>query len=308
MQVVNEKRSNEKISLASHLKYWLMAFRPKTLTAALVPVIAATALIKALQFPIQWWISGLALAASLFIQIGTNLVNDAVDFKKGADNADRIGPKRVTQAGVFSSGSVLGLAALFFLLAVICGIPLVIQGGWPIFWIGIISVLCGYAYTAGPFPLAYKGMGDFFVILFFGVIAVSGLVYLQIHEWRIEAFVLGLQVGFHCTVLIAVNNLRDVEGDLLVNKRTLPVRFGKRFARNEIAVLSFVPFLFLTYWLQLGFGWFLLLPLLSLPLAIRLVKKVFVTEPSVVYNSFLAQAAGLHVSFGVLLSLGLVLC
>ena len=262
---------------------------------------------KALQLPIHWWISILALAASLFIQIGTNLVNDAVDFKKGADNSDRIGPQRVTQAGVFSSRAVMGMGSAFFLAAVLCGIPLVNHGGWPILGIGVAAVICGYAYTAGPFPLAYRGLGDFFVILFFGVIATSGLFYLHTHQWRIEALVLGLQVGFHCTVLIAVNNLRDVEGDRLVNKKTLPVRFGKQFARNEIAILSFVPFLLLIYWVQVGFGWSLLLALLPVPLAFKLVKKVFSTEPSPIYNSFLAQAAGLHVLFGVLLSIGLLL-
>jgi len=289
------------------LRYWIMAFRPKTLTAALVPIIAASALVKALQLPLHLWISGLALAASLCIQIGTNLVNDAVDFKKGADKEDRIGPQRVTQSGIFSSKTVMVVGSLFFILAVLCGVPLVIEGGWPIVAIGLFSVLCGYAYTAGPFPLAYRGLGDIFVILFFGIIAVMGLVYLQTQQWRIEAFVLGLQVGFHCTVLIAINNLRDINGDKLVNKHTLAVRFGKTFARYEIALLCFVPFLFLSYWIQVGFGAFILLALLPLPLAINLVMKVFKTEPSPVFNSYLGQAAGLHILFGILLSVGLLI-
>ena len=285
----------------------LAAFRPKTLTAALVPILAGTALLKALNLEIHGMICFLALAASLFIQIGTNLVNDAADFKKGADTETRLGPRRITAAGVLKPSQVMSLAGLSFALAVACGIPLVMWGGWPIVVIGILAVLCGYAYTSGPFPLAYKGLGDLFVILFFGIIAVMGFVYLQTHEWRIEAFVLGMQVGLHCAVLIAVNNLRDVDGDTLVHKKTLPVRFGKTFARFEIALLVFIPFVLLPYWYGIGFSAFCFLSFLSLPLAIKLVRSVFVTEPSVAFNKFLAQAAGLHLVFAGLLSLGFCL-
>jgi 1,4-dihydroxy-2-naphthoate octaprenyltransferase len=288
------------------VKYWLLAFRPKTLTAAVVPIVVTTALVHALQFSVLWWASSLALLASVFIQIGTNLVNDAADFKKGADKENRIGPKRVTQSGIFSGRAVMIMGGLFFLSAVLCGIPLVILGGWPILWIGIFSVLCGYAYTTGPFPLAYRGLGDIFVILFFGLVAVCGLFYLHTHQWRLEALVLGLQVGFHCAVLIAVNNLRDVEGDKLVHKKTLPVRFGQTFARYEIAFLSFVPFLLSIYWVLVGFPW-TCLSLLALPLAVKLVRQVFATEPSPLYNKFLGQAAGLHVLFGLLTAVGFLL-
>jgi 1,4-dihydroxy-2-naphthoate octaprenyltransferase len=285
----------------------ILAFRPKTLTAAVVPIVAGTCLLKALSLPILWWISGLALAASLFIQIGTNLVNDASDFKKGADTEGRIGPQRITQAGVLSYRQVMTLATLCFAIAVLCGIPLVMAGGLPIILIGIASVLCGYAYTAGPFPLAYKGLGDVFVILFFGIIAVMGLVFLQTQQWRPEALVLGLQVGLHCTVLIAINNLRDIEGDRVVGKRTLPVRFGKTFARAEIALLCTLPFLLLPYWWSIGLSPYCALSLLALPLAVTLIKSVFQTEPSPVYNKFLGKAAGLHLIFAVLLSIGFIL-
>ncbi len=288
------------------LQQWVLAFRPKTLTAAVVPILAATALVGAIHPSIQWWISCLALLSSLFIQIGTNLVNDAVDFKKGADTKERIGPRRVTQAGVFSSLLVMKVGFLCFFLAVLFGIPLALRGGWPIWGIGICSVFCGYAYTGGPFPLAYRGLGDIFVILFFGIIAVTGLVYLHTLQWHMEAFVLGLQIGLHCTVLIAVNNLRDREGDFRVEKKTLPVRFGITFARYEIACLSFLPFILMLYWQKMGT--LALLPFLSLPLAFSLVRKIFKTEPGPIYNQFLAQSAGLHILFGGLLSLGLALC
>jgi 1,4-dihydroxy-2-naphthoate octaprenyltransferase len=289
----------------SSLNSWILAARPKTLTAALVPIVGGTALTKALGFPILWWVSGLALLASLCIQVGTNLVNDAIDFKKGADTADRIGPQRVTQSGVFSYSTVMVMAGVCFFIAAVCGLPLVLQGGLPILLIGMVSILFGYAYTAGPFPLAYLGLGDLFVILFFGLVAVSGVVFLQNGSWPEEALVLGLQIGLHATVMIAINNLRDVKGDVLVGKKTLPVRFGKTFGRIEIAFLCLLPFVLNFYWLNKGFYWAAALPLLIFPLALRLCVLIFKNEPSPLYNQFLARGAGLHLIFGVLLACGL---
>lgn len=298
----------------SNFKSWVLAFRPKTLTAALVPVVVATAW-SAFYFRtnapaggIDWWVPGLALLASFCIQIGTNLVNDAVDFHKGADTEERIGPARVTQKGIFTSRQVMWMAGLFFLIAVICGIPLVLRGGWPIVAIGLASVGMGYAYTAGPFPLAYLGLGDLFVILFFGLVAVAGLAFLTTGAWHPETFLLGLQIGFLATVLIAINNLRDHQGDAKVGKRTLPVRFGVRFARSEIAAMAFGPFLLNLVWLKWAGPWAAFLPFLCLPLALKVVTLVFKTEPSPAYNQILAKGAGLQLTFGLLLSIGFALC
>ncbi len=291
----------------ANIKAWIQAARPKTLTAALIPIIVGTCLAKVETGKVLWWVSVLTLLASFFIQIGTNFVNDAMDFKKGADTEKRIGPQRVTQAGIFTAKQVLWMGSGCFLLAVLCGIPLVIHGGVPILLVGLVSVLMGYGYTAGPFPLAYKGLGDLFVILFFGLIAVGGVYYLHTGDLSVGAICAGLQVGLHCTVLIAINNLRDVDGDRLVGKRTLPVRFGKRFARWEIATLCFLPFLLGLFWMQGGrYGTFLL-PFLSLPMAMMISKLVFETEPSPAYNKFLGKAAGLHLIFGALLSVGFFL-
>lgn len=288
----------------SQVKSVLLAFRPKTLTAALVPCLAGTALVRAIGLSWDGWVLFYALMASFLIQIGTNLVNDAVDFKKGADTEKRIGPQRITQAGIMTARQVMALGSVCFVLAVLCGIPLVLKGGAVIVAIGIASVLMGYAYTAGPFPLAYLGLGDLFVILFFGILAVMGIVYLNIGEWMSEAFVLGLQIGFHATVLIAINNLRDRAGDALVNKKTLAVRFGVQFSRYEIAALCFLPFLLNIYWWVEGYKIPALVSLLALPLAIKVTRNVFKTEPSAAYNKFLGQAAGLHLVFGLLLTLG----
>lgn len=289
------------------MKNWVMAFRPKTLTAAVAPIVASTAYVYSRGDTVLWWVSGLALLSALFIQIGTNLVNDAVDFKKGADTEERIGPQRVTQSGLISGKTVMIMATVFFLLAILCGIPLVMHGGWPIVIIGLISVMFGYAYTAGPFPLAYLGLGDLFVILFFGIVAVMGMIYLHTGQWLFSGFILGLQIGLLATVLIAINNLRDVNGDKLVNKKTLPVRFGQQFAKYEIAVLIFVPFVLGAYWLgEIRWGAFVL-PLALLALGQKIVKFIFFNEPSPAYNTYLAKAAALHILFSVLISVGFLL-
>ncbi len=286
------------------LKSVILAFRPKTLTAALVPCVAATALVPALGYQIDWQVFWFALLASFFIQIGTNLVNDAVDFKKGADTEKRIGPQRITQAGILSANQVMGLATLFFILAILCGIPLVIKGGGQIVIIGILSVLMGYAYTAGPFPLAYLGLGDLFVVIFFGLVAVSGMVFLHTGLWLKESLILGLQIGLHATVLIAINNLRDSVGDGLVNKKTLAVRFGPEFVRYEILFLTTVPFALNAYWLQRGWTWTWLLTLPLIGLVIFINKNIRRHKPGPIYNQFLGQSAALHLFFGLLLSLG----
>lgn len=292
---------------STQFKSLILAFRPKTLTAALVPCLAGTALVVALGKTWSGAVLFYALAASFFIQIGTNLINDSVDFKKGADTEKRIGPMRITQAGHFSGHTVFLFGSLFFLLALLCGIPLVMIGGAPIIWIGVFSILMGYAYTAGPFPLAYKGLGDLFVIIFFGIVAVMGIAFLHTGEWLQEAFVLGLQIGFHATVLIAINNLRDAEGDKLVHKKTLAVRFGKSFAKKEIIFMAVVPFILNLYWLKFGFYKVFLLSVFALPLVFIITKNILKNEPGPIYNKFLAQGAALHLVFGLLMSLGFIL-
>ncbi len=288
------------------IRPWIMALRPKTLSAAVVPVIVGSALVKHEGLPVLWWVSVCALMASVFIQIGTNLVNDAIDFKKGADTANRIGPQRVTQSGLLTYKQVMIGAGLCFAIAFAFGIPLVIQGGWPIVVIGLASLVLGYAYTGGPFPLAYLGLGDLFVILFFGLIAVGGTFFLHTHALTVSALVAGLQVGCLATVLIAINNFRDSPEDGKVGKRTLAVRFGPQFARLEILILTAVPFLLGTYWARFGPLNAGLLPILGVPLARRILTGVFKNDPSPLYNKFLAMAGALQLIFGMGLALGLV--
>ncbi len=288
------------------VKEVLLAFRPKTLTAAFVPCLAATCLAVGLQKTVSWTLFTYALFSAFLIQIGTNLVNDSVDFSKGADTAERIGPRRITASGVLKPRQTMMIATVALALAIILGIPLVLKGGLPIVILGLVSVAMAYSYTAGPFPLAYLGLGDLFVIFFFGIFAVSGLYYIQTGELRMDAVVLGLQVGLHATVLIAINNLRDSAGDVKVGKKTLAVRFGLRFSRWEIAALAFTPFVLNLWWWSQGMNRAALLPLLTLPLAFALTKNIFQREPGPEHNRFLGMAAGLHLLFGTLLSVGLI--
>lgn len=284
----------------SNLKSWVLAARPKTLSAAVVPVLATIGLVNSLKLPIQWWIICFALLSSFCIQIGTNFVNDAMDFKKGADNEKRLGPMRVTQQQIFTFKQVMLMATGFFALAMAFGIPLVLHGGWPIVVIGLLSVLMGYAYTSGPVPLAYFGLGDLFVIIFFGLVAVGGLFYLQTGTYTLDAFVLGLQIGFLSTILIAINNLRDIHTDSEVNKKTLAVRLGVTGAKIWIVFLVVAPFLLGYYWLNQQKYWLYILPTMSLPLGLSVVKKIISTAPSAEYNKFLAKSA----AYGMIFSLG----
>lgn len=285
----------------------LLAIRPKTLTAALIPIFVGTSLSYAFHQKAKLSVSFFAFVSAIFIQIGTNLVNDASDFEKGADTCDRIGPKRVTQSGIFSSRQIWGAAFFCFLFAILFALPLVYVGGFPIFWIGCFSILAGYAYTAGPFPLAYMGLGDLFVLIFFGWIAVCGTYYLNTQTLDFNSGVAGFQIGMLATILIAINNLRDIRTDQSAHKKTLAVRFGITFARWEILLFCLCPFLAGFYWLYQGLFWAALLPLFTFPLALMICRNIFRVEPSERYNQFLGLGALLHLSFGVLLSLGFYL-
>ncbi len=286
---------------------WLLALRPKTLSAAVVPVVVGSSVAAAQPEGWQPGVSLLALLSAGFIQIATNLFNDALDHKKGVDTAERLGPVRVTQAGLLTSRQVMAGGFFCLVLALAFGIPLVIKGGLPIILIGILSLVLAYAYTGGPYPLAYRGLGDLFVFLFFGLVAVGGVVYLHLGRWPADALVAGAQTGLLGTVLIAINNFRDHSQDLLAGKRTLAARFGPRFARVQIPTLLFCAYALCLWWFWTGRAWATFLPLLSLPLAVQVARGIFYNEPSPLFNRYLGKAAGTQLAFGGLLALGLVL-
>ena len=230
------------------LKYWLLAIRPKTLTASLAPVILGTALAYK-----DGYFSGsylfLTFFCALLIQIGTNLCNDYCDFKKGADTPERIGPTRVTQAGLIAPNEVSAGFVLAFGLAACVGLCLVLRAGWPILLIGVASILSGIAYTAGPYALAYLGLGELFVLIFFGPVAVAGTYYIQALRFSWPACLAGIALGLLSCAILVVNNLRDLEQDKKANKKTLAVRFGRQFANFEYLFCLLAPAL-IAFWLH----------------------------------------------------------
>jgi 1,4-dihydroxy-2-naphthoate octaprenyltransferase len=288
------------------VRTWLLAARPKTLPAAAAPVIVGSALaVNRGVFRIGPALA--ALLAALLIQVGTNLANDVFDFKKGADTSGRTGPLRVTQAGLLTPNQVLGGVILTFGLAAVIGLYLILVGGWPILVIGVLSILSGIAYTGGPFPLGYKGLGDLFVFLFFGFAAVCGTYYVQAGSLSVAAIWAAVPMGALTTNILVVNNLRDIASDRAVGKRTMAVRLGVKGARVEYVLL-----LVLTYAspvLMWGTGvttaW-VLAAWLSLPWVVSPTKLVFRAEGRIL-NQALAEAARLELVYGLALSLGLII-
>lgn len=288
---------------------WIAAARPKTLTAAVVPVVVGSVLGAQLApgGEFAWFVSFAALVSATAIQIGTNFFNDVIDFEKGADTAARIGPTRITQSGAAAPKVVYRAAVAMFIVALLFGVYLVWRGGAPILVIGLCSLLFGYAYTGGPFPLAYRGLGDLFVLLFFGVVAVGGMVFLHTGGWPAAALVAGVQIGALAVVLIAINNLRDRETDIAVNKRTLAVWLGERGAKVEIAGLLIAPFVVGVYWLTTPLSWAGILPLVLLPHALRVAREIWALKPSAELNRYLGKSAFIHLAFGILLTIGFIL-
>ncbi|MHC5180249.1 MAG: 1,4-dihydroxy-2-naphthoate polyprenyltransferase, partial [Planctomycetota bacterium] len=230
--------------MPSKLKIWIDSTRPKTLPAAVGPVLIGAALaFDAGGLHVITLLT--TLAAAVLIQIGTNLSNDYFDYVKGADTEGRTGPVRATQAGLVSPAAMLAASVAVFGLAAVLGLYLVFRGGWPILVIGVLSILCGVLYTAGPWPLGYLGLGEIFVLVFFGPVAAGGTYYLQAGSINTVVIVAGLAPGLISTAILAVNNLRDRHTDKLTGKKTLAVRFGKRFGVFEyiscLIMASLVP-------------------------------------------------------------------
>jgi 1,4-dihydroxy-2-naphthoate octaprenyltransferase len=289
---------------ARSAKPWLLAARPKTLAASVTPVLVGTAL--AFQGTLHWPSFVFALLGSVFIQIGTNYVNDALDFRKGADTHTRLGPLRVTQAGLLDADSVLRGAYICFVLAALCGIPLILRGGWPIAAIGIASIIAAYAYTGGPYPLAYHGLGEVFVMIFFGLVAVCGSFYLQVLTLDRTAWIGGIAVGSLAVVILAINNLRDIENDRASNKRTLAAHFGETFARAEIVFFAMLPFACAALIAYLRGNSMLAIPMLAIVLAAALLFRVARSRGAEL-NRCLALAGALEWIFGILYVIGATL-
>lgn len=293
--------------MKSALLPWLLAARPKTLGAAVAPVLVGSALGWKAGGPFRPGLALAALGSCVCLQVATNLFNDAVDGLKGSDTRDRLGPVRVTASGMVSARNVLRAAVGALILAVALAVPLFLQRGWPILAIGIPSLYFCYGYTGGPWPLAYRGLGELFVILFFGLVAVTGSAFVQSGRWHSEAVVAGLQVGMLSTVLIAINNLRDAAEDSGTGKRTLAVRLGIGFARWEIRGLILGTMILCLHWVFVHPV--SVVPLLMLLLAVLLgvIEADIRKPPSPALNATLAKAGLGLVVFAVLFAVGLVI-
>jgi 1,4-dihydroxy-2-naphthoate octaprenyltransferase len=281
-----------------------LAARPKTLWAGLAPVLVGSAMAAAdATFHLASALA--ALAGAVLIQVGTNFWNDYADFGRGADTEEREGPLRVTQAGLAAPRAVRRAAILAFAAAAAVSLYLVVRGGWPIAAVGVLSIAAGVLYTSGPFPLGYVGLGEVFVLVFFGPVAVGGTYYVQARALPPDVVLAGLGPGLLSVAILVVNNLRDIASDAGAGKRTLAVRFGAGFARLEylvcILLAGAVPVL-LAGW-RGERPWVLLAAAGLLP-AVPLVRKVFASQDGAVLNPVLAATARLLLLYSVLFAAG----
>ena len=295
--------------MTSFLKSILIAIRPKTLSASIAPVLVGSSIaFNSSHFNMQ--IFFLTFFSAIFIQIGTNFANDVYDFINGADNDERIGPTRAVQANLISVRAMKYLTIISFSLSVICGLPLVIQGGYPILLVGILSIISGYAYTGGPYPLGYNGWGDIFVFIFFGPIAVCGTFFLQLGYLSVESIISGIIMGCLSVTLLCINNIRDVETDRNVGKRTIAVRFGVMFVKILFISLFLISYLLLAY-LSFNLSYlntnvYFLLLIITVPLCIKLNFDVFKLK-SHSLNRLLSNVSVFIIIFSLLFILSILI-
>jgi len=289
------------------VRIWVMAARVRTLPAAIAPVLVGTSLalgdgtFRALAFVA-------ALLGAVFIQVGTNLSNDYSDARRGADTEDRLGPVRVTAGGLVPPRQVLIATYLTFGVAVLAGVYLVVVAGWQLLVVGAASILAGVLYTGGPKPYGYEGLGEVFVFLFFGIVAVAGSFFVQTKHLDWEAFALAVPVGLIAAGLLVVNNIRDIETDRRAGKRTVAVRIGRARTRRLFAAMIYVAYLLTPVtWVFGPLEPWLFLPWLTLPLAARVVRTVRTRTDGASLNQTLARTGQLQLLFCVLLSAGLLL-
>ncbi len=291
----------------SKMGAWMLAARPRTLPAAIAPVLLGTAMAVADQH-FAWLSAAAALMVALLLQIGVNLANDYFDFVKGIDTQDRQGPPRVTQSGLIPAKQVKTGMIVSIVLSVIPGLYLATVGGWPVILVGLTCFGAALAYSGGPFPLASHGFGDLFVFIFFGLVAVGGTYYVQALHLTPMVWLMGSAQGLLITAILVVNNLRDIDTDRRTGKCTLAVMIGERGSRIEFLLLLgtayAIPFIL---WLGGRHSAWMILPIFSLPMALSLVRIIWKTPSGEQLNHALAGTAKLALIYSLLLSAGLVL-
>ncbi len=291
---------------ASAVRIWVMAARVRTLPAAIAPVLVGTSLaLGAGRFRALAFVA--ALLGAIFIQVGTNLSNDYSDARRGADTEDRLGPVRVTAGGLVPPRQVLIATYVTFGLAVGCGAYLIAVAGWELLAVGAASILAGVLYTGGPRPYGYEGLGEIFVFLFFGVVAVAGSYFVQVQELPWQPFVCAVPVGLLASAILVVNNVRDLETDRRAGKRTLAVRFGREHTRVLYTAMLVVAFLVAPLpWLLGSMTAWLLLPWLAAPLAVAVARVVRTRTDGPSLNGALARTGMLQLVFCLLFAAGIL--
>ena len=296
------------VSAASGWRLWLDAARPKTLPAAIAPVLVGIGLaVEAGAF--HALAAACALLGAVLIQVGTNYANDAEDFVRGADTDARKGPRRATAAGLVTAGQMRAAAAVAFALAFAAGIYLIVRGGWPILALGLASIASGYAYTAGRYALAYTGLADLFVLVFFGPVAVGGTYYVQALDLPTWVPIAGLGPGCLATAILLANNVRDVEEDRAADKRTLVVRFGRPFGvfLYNLCVSGAVVVPAALALVSRDHVGVLAASALAALVGRRLARTLATTADPAVLNPLLGKTAGLLSLYSVVFALGWVL-
>ena len=289
----------------SRCRIWLAATRPRTLPAAVAPVLVGSAF--AWRDGMFVWPAALAcLGFALLIQIGTNFANDYYDFIKGADTAERVGPRRAVASGLVTPIAMKAAMTGVFVAAFLVGLTLLNYGGWPLLTIGVASIVCGIAYTGGPYPLGYNGLGDLFVFVFFGLVAVCATYFVQAGAIGMEVFLASVAIGLLAANILVVNNYRDVETDAKAGKRTLVVRFGRRFARFQFGVALLLAFTIPLHLLARGYLPVVLLPLAIAPMAIRHVRRLRNSTTPRELIALLGDTGKLLAFYAVLLGAGVV--
>ncbi len=284
-------------------RVWLIAVRPVSFTACIVPVLVGTAIAAADEFHPLLFV--LALLGSVAIQAGTNLVNDYFDHVKGTDNEESLGQSGVIQRGLLSARSVLIGGIVAFAVGAAIGIAITVQVGWPVLALGVASMLVGYFYTASPFSLAYRGLGEAVVFIFMGPVIVLGSYFVQTEEWSWQPFVASLPIGLLVAAILHANNVRDIENDRKNGKWTLAALAGRPLADYEYVGLMLGGYgIVIAMIIADAAPWTVLLTLLTLPLALRVVRLEARQTSARGLNLVLAQTAGLHMIFGALLALG----
>lgn len=289
------------------IQSWSAAARLRTLPIPIIQVLTGSALAYSTKGDLDWGILLFTCLIAIFITIGTNLINDVFDFEKGADGPKRLGFLKVIGSGLIPKEQIRCAGLISFALAILFSIPLALHAGWILFFLVMLSAVCGYAYTGGPYPISYLGLSEVFILVFYGGVCVGASYYVQTGFFSGQAFLCSMQMGLLAILPNAMNNFRDIHEDEENEKRTLAVRFGKTFARWEIASVLFLPFILGLAWVYYDYLPAALLPLTLAPMSLLFIRTVWMTDPGPLFNRLFGFSVLLHFLFGLLMSIGFFL-